>query len=425
MTLAKSMPVSHGPAHRSPKGEGGPRVRRTATSILLAAAAVALATGTSGCTHDATATNAAVQAPPQVAVAQVLSRQVTDFDEFTGHFEAVERVEIRPRVSGYISSVSFTQGREVKKGDVLFIIDPRPYEAEFKKAKAELAQVRSQLALSKSERDRAVKLLDSHAISREEYDTRVAGTEQSAANVDAAEAAVDSAQLNLTFTRVTAPISGVVGRAEITEGNLVSAGQTLLTTLVSQDPIYVTFEGDEQGYLRYMELARKAREARHPVWVGLANEQGYPHEGAIVFVSNEIDAATGTARARGLLENHDRRFTPGMFARVKLPGSSTYRALLINDSSVGTDQSVKYVLRVGNDNRVEYRPVKLGPVVDGLRVVREGLSEGDVIVVNGLQRVRPGAPVAPQRVAMGEQHINDANPGQDGAHDRMLARNAH
>jgi RND family efflux transporter MFP subunit len=401
--------------------------RPVTTSILLAAAAVAVATaGTSGCTHDAKATTAAVQAPPQVTVAQVLSRQMTDFDEFTGHFEAVERVEIRPRVSGYISSVNFTQGREVKKGDVLFVIDPRPYEAELKKVKAELAQARSQLALSKSERDRAVKLLDSHAISREEYDTRVAGTEQSTANVDAAEAAVDSAALNLTFTRVTAPISGVVGRAEITEGNLVSAGQTLLTTLVSQDPIYVSFEGDEQGYLRYMELARNAgRDARHPVWVGLANEQGYPHEGAIVFVNNEIDAATGTARARGLLENHDRRFTPGMFARVKLPGSSTYRALLINDSSVGTDQSVKYVLRVGKDNRVEYQPVKLGPVVDGLRVVRSGLKDGDVIVVNGLQRVRPGAPVTPQRVAMGERHINDAQPDRGESQDNMLARNAH
>jgi RND family efflux transporter MFP subunit len=398
--------------------------RPATTSILLAAAALAVAAATSGCSQNAKATTAAVQAPPQVTVAQVLSRQVTDFDEFTGHFEAVERVEIRPRVSGYISSVNFTQGREVKKGDVLFVIDPRPYEADLKRAKAELAQARSQLALSKSERDRAVKLLDSHAISREEYDTRVAGTEQSTANVDAAEAAVDSAALNLTFTRVAAPISGVVGRAEITEGNLVSAGQTLLTTLVSQDPIYVTFEGDEQGYLRYMELARKGgHDARHPVWVGLANEQGYPHEGAIVFVNNEIDAATGTARARGLLENHDRRFTPGMFARVKLPGSSTYRALLINDSSVGTDQSVKYVLRVGQDNRVEYQPVKLGPVIDGLRVVREGLKDGDVIVVNGLQRVRPGAPVTPQRVAMGERHIKDAQP--DESRDSMLARNSH
>jgi len=402
-----------------------PESRPVRNAILLAAMAIALATGTSGCTRGETAIASAAQAPPQVTVAQVLSREVTDFDDFTGHFEAVERVEIRPRVSGYISSVNFIQGREVKKGEVLFVIDPRPYEADLKKARAELAQARSQAALSRSERERAAKLLDSHAISREEYDTRVAASEQSSANVDGAEAAVDSAALNLTFTRVSAPISGVVGRAEITEGNLVTAGQTLLTTIVSQDPIYVTFDGDEQGYLRYMELVRSSgRAARRPVYVGLANEAGYPHEGSMVFVNNEIDPTTGTARARGLLDNHDRRFTPGMFARVRLPGGSQYRALLINDSAVGTDQSVKYVLRVGKDNHVEYQPVKLGPVIDGLRVVREGLAPGDTIVVSGLQRARPGAPITPQRVAMGAPR-DATRPDAAGARDDMLARNAH
>jgi len=344
-----------------------------------------------------------------VSVAQVVARQITEFDELTGHFEAVERVELRPRVSGYISSVSFVQGHEVKKGDVLFVIDQRPYAADLKRAQAQLAQARSQLALSKSERDRAVKLMESHAISREEFDTRTAGTEQAAANVDAAEAAVQSAQLNLEWTRVTAPIAGVVGRAEVTAGNLVTGGQSMLTTLVSIDPIYVAFESDEQAYLKFMAFAREKAggDARHTVWVGLADESGYPHQGAMVFVNNEVDVNTGTVRARGLLENPERQFTPGMFARVKLPGGTTYLALLVNDSAIGTDQSVKYVLRVGKGNALEYRPVKLGPIVDGLRVVRDGLAPGDVIVVNGLQRVRPGVVITPQRVAMGEQNLRD------------------
>jgi RND family efflux transporter MFP subunit len=387
------------------------------SSLTLAAVAAASLILTA-CARNEAAQSA--PPPPQVSVAQVLSRQVTDFDELTGRFEAVERVELRPRVSGYISSVNFVQGKEVRKGDVLFVIDPRPYEAELKRAKAQLAQARSQLELSKSERDRAVKLLDSHAISREEFDTRTAGTEQASANVDSAAAAVDSAELNLAFTRVTAPITGVVGRAEVTAGNLVTPGQTLLTTLVSIDPIYVTFEGDEQAYLKHMDFSRTgSRDERHPVWVGLAGETGYPHQGVMVFVNNEIDAATGTVRARGSLDNHDRRFTPGMFARVKLPGVTSYNALLINDSAVGTDQSVKYVLLVGKDNTVEYRPVKLGPIVDGLRVVRGGLSTGDTIVVNGLQRVRPGSPITPQRVAMGEQH-----PQPNAAHSGLVARNS-
>jgi len=390
------------------------------SSFTFAALTAVIALALAGCARNEAAQNAAM-APPQVTVAQVLQRQVTEFDELTGRFEAVERVELRPRVSGYISTINFTQGREVKKGDVLLVIDPRPYDAEFKRAKAQLAQARSQLELSKSERDRATNLLESHAISKEEYDTRTAGLEQASANVDAAAAAVDSAALNLGWTRVTAPISGVVGRAEVTAGNLVTSGQTRLTTLVSIDPIYVTFDGDEQSYLKYMSFGRKASgsDPHHPVWVGLADEPGYPHQGVMVFVNNEIDATTGTVKARGSLENHDHQFTPGMFARVKLPGGGAHEAVLINDSAVGTDQSSKYVLVVGKDNKVEYRPVKLGPVVDGLRVVREGLSPGDTIVVNGLQRVRPGSPITPQRVAMGEHR----GQGQTDSHARLVAQN--
>jgi RND family efflux transporter MFP subunit len=346
-------------------------------------------------------------APHPVQAAKVVSKAVTEFDEFTGRFEAVERVEVRPRVSGYVTATRFAQGHEVRKGDILYMIDARPYQATLKHAQAELTRAHTQLALAQSERERATRLVAARAISREEFDTRTSGNEQAAANLQAAEAAVESAALDLSFTEVRAPISGLVGRAEITAGNLVAAGTTLLTTVVSIDPIYVSFDGDEQVYLKYvgMELRGErgsSRDTPNPVWAGLADEQGHPHQGVMVFLDNELDPNTGTIHARGLFKNADRRFTPGMFARVKLVGSGKYDALLINDSAVGTDQSMKFVLRVGATNKIEYTPVKLGPLIDGLRVVREGLKADDVIVVKGLQQVRPGMPVTPQLVAMGE-----------------------
>jgi RND family efflux transporter MFP subunit len=358
----------------------------------------------------ACARNEAAEAPagpPPVQAAKVVLKPVTEFDEFTGRFEAVERVELRPRVSGYVTAARFQQGHEVKKGDILYVIDARPYQATLKHAQAELARARTQLALARSESERAEKLLAKRAISQEEFDARTSGNEQAAAGLQAAEAAVESAALDLSFTEVRAPISGLVGRAEITAGNLVTAGQTLLTTVVSVDPIYVSFDGDEQVYLKYQGLEQRGelksqRNAGNPVWAGVANEEGTPHEGKLVFLDNELDPNTGTIHARGLFANRDRRFTPGMFARVKLIGSGQYDALLINDSAVGTDQSVKFVLKVGAQNKIEYTPVKLGPLIDGLRVVREGLKADDVIVVKGLQMVRPGMPVTPQLVAMGE-----------------------
>jgi RND family efflux transporter MFP subunit len=352
-------------------------------------------------------------APPAVAAAKVVQKPITEFDEFTGRFEAVERVDIRPRVSGYIVATHFQQGHEVKKGDVLYVIDPRPYQAALKHAQADLARAKTQLALAQSEHVRANKLIEKRAISQEEFDSRTSGSEAASANLAAAEAAVESAALDLSFTQVRAPITGIAGREEITAGNLVSAGQTLLTTVVSVDPIYVSFDGDEQVYLKHIGLdqaagGKSARNVSTPLWVGLADEQGHPHQGDLVFLDNQLDPATGTIHARGLLRNADHRFTPGMFARVKLTGSAQYDALLINDSAVGTDQSVKYVLKVGAENKIEYTPVKLGPVIDGLRVVREGLKVDDVIVVKGLQQVRPGMPVQPQLVAMGEQ-VRSAN----------------
>jgi RND family efflux transporter MFP subunit len=374
----------------------------------------------SACARNEAAESRAAPPAPQVTVAAAVTRKITESEEFTGRFEAVERVEVRPRVSGYVSSVNFKEGSEVKKGDVLFVIDPRPYQAERDKAAAGLAQARSQLALAKSERERAVKLIAQHALSQEEYDTRTAGSEQAQANLEAAKAALDAAALNLEFTKVTAPISGRISRALVTSGNFVTNGQTPLTTLVSLDPIYVSFDGDEQGYLKFIKLAREAagnpHEARNPVQVGLANENGFPHQGVMVFVDNALDPTTGTIRSRALLDNHERQFTPGLFARIRLLGSAQHQAVLVNDSAVGTDQTVRYVLVVGKDNKVEYRPVQLGPVVDGLRVVQSGLGAGETIVVNGLQRVRPGAQVQTQRVAMGERR-----PGEDAA---LFARNS-
>jgi RND family efflux transporter MFP subunit len=394
-------------------------VRHSLFLSLLSVAAVSAIT-LSGCGRNEAAEAHAAPPAPQVTVAAAVSRKITEFDEFTGRFEAVERVEVRPRVSGYIASVNFKEGSEVRKGEVLFVIDPRPYQAERDKAAAGLAQARSQLVLARTERERGTRLLAQHAISQEEYDTRTAGSEQAEANVEAARAALDATALNLEFTRVTAPISGRISRALVTSGNFVTNGQTPLTTLVSLDPIYVSFDGDEQEYLKYAKLAREAaadqsHEARNPVQVGLANESGFPHQGVIVFVDNALDPTTGTIRSRALLENHERQFTPGLFARIKLLGSAQHDAVLVNDSAIGTDQTVRYVLVVDKGNKVEYRPVQLGPVVDGLRVLQSGLSPGETIVVNGLQRVRPGAQVQPQRVAMGEP--------RSGERATLLARN--
>lgn len=377
---------------------------QTLVRTLALAAAFAAAVGLlSACSESAPPGPAS--AAPEVEVAEVEVREVTEFDDFTGRFVPVERVEIRPRVSGYIEAVRFEQGQEVSAGTVLFEIDARPYQAALSRAEAELARSQSGLALARSDLARAESLLQSRAISREEYDQRVSGVNQAQASVRGFEAAVESAQLDLEFTRIVSPISGLTGRAEITAGNLVSAGQTLLTTVVSMDPIYVEFEADEQVYLRYGEMARRgerasSRESRNPVFVALATESGFPHQGEMVFVDNAVNTQTGTILARGLFSNTDRLFTPGLFARVQLIGSGRYSAVLVRDLAIGTDLSVKYVLVADAENKAEYRPVTLGPVIEGLRVVREGLQPGERVVVNGLQRLRPGAPLTPRVVPM-------------------------
>jgi RND family efflux transporter MFP subunit len=323
--------------------------------------------------------------------------------------QAVETVEIRPRVSGYIDRVAFTEGGQVKKGDLLFVIDPRPYQAEYDRASADVKRYKTALDLARIELSRVQRLKDSGAVSQEELDERKSTVAQAESNVAGSGASLESAALNLNFTRVTSPINGRVSRAEVTRGNLVTGGTnggTLLSSVVSLDPIYLYFDADEQSYLRYSHLARtgerpSSRDKPNAVQVGLANEEGFPHPGVMDFVDNQLNPQTGTIRARAVLENKDGQFTPGLFARVQLLGSSDYVAILIEDRAVNTDQSQKYVLLLGPNNVIEYRKVTLGRIIDGLRVVKEGLKAGDVIVVNGAQRVHPGVTVTPQRVIMG------------------------
>ena len=347
--------------------------------------------------------------PPEVTVAKVISKRIKDWDEYTGRFQAVDTVEIRPRVSGYVDQRLFHEGQFVKKDDVLVIIDPRPYQADYDRAKAGLELAKSQQELAKLEAVRVQKLKDSGAVSREELDERLSTLNQQQASVAAAKAALDNAALQLSFTKVRAPVDGRVSREEVTRGNLVTGGNnggTLLTTIVSVDPIYVYFEGDENAYLHYNELARQgqrpsSRDARNPVRVGLANEEGFPHEGYMDFVDNQLDVRTGTIRARAVLENKQNQFTPGMFARVQLLGSGEYDAILIEDRAVGTDQSQSFVLVLGPENKLEYRAIQPGRLVEGMRIVRQGLKPDDVVVVSGLQRVRPGVQVKPNMTTMG------------------------
>lgn len=344
--------------------------------------------------------------PPQVSVAPVLSEQVRQWDEFTGRVQAVQSVELRPRVGGYVERVAFTEGQDVRAGDLLFVIDPRPYQAALGQAQAQLERARSEAMLAGAQTVRAQALVEAQAISREEFETRNAATAQGNAAVRAAEAAVAAARLDLQFTQVRAPIDGRVGRALVTAGNLAQADATLLATVVSQDPVHVHFEADERTWLRYAQMAREGERAttRNPVRVGLAGDTGYPHPGEVDFVDNHVDPATGTIRARAVLRNPDGVFTPGLFARVQLEGSGDIQALLIDDRAVLTDQDRKYVYVLGEGDTAQRRDVVLGPAIDGLRVVEHGLAAGDRVIVNGLQKVfMPGMAVTPETVAMRAQ----------------------
>ena len=349
--------------------------------------------------------------PPKVKVVHPVARNVTEWDEYTARLDAIDSVEVRPRVSGYLQSVHFQDGALVHKGDLLFQIDPRPYEATLRRAEADLQLAKTRLTLAQKNYARAADLLASHAISQEEADIRQSNLRQAEASVDEAQAVVDSARLDVEFTHITAPVSGRIGRKLVTEGNLITGGVgtqgTLLTTIVSLDPIYVYFDADEGALLKYDRLARlgarrSSRDFKNPVHVALANEEGFPHEGAMDFVDNQVDRGTGTIVGRAVLPNPDLSLIPGLFARLQLPGSGEYQAILVPDEAIASDQSQKLVWVVDAENKAQYRPVKIGPLIDGLRVVREGVGVEDWIVVAGLQRVRPGQPVEPERGAIAQ-----------------------
>ncbi|MGY0613035.1 efflux RND transporter periplasmic adaptor subunit [Luteimonas sp. A501] len=379
-------------------------------SMVAIGLAVAIALATPGCSSDAAANPEAPQAP-EVGVATVVSTPMHQWDEFSGRVAAIESVELRPRVSGYVQRVAYREGSEVAKGDLLFVIDQRPYRAALDQAQAQLERARAEAGLARSQHQRAKSLIEARAISREELETRRAATAEGQAGVHAAEAAVAAARLDLQFTEVRAPVAGRAGRALVTAGNLAQADATLLTTVVSQDPVHVHFEADERAFLRYQALARSGeRDATsNPVRIGLADEAGHPHAGIVDFIDNQVDSSTGTVRARAVVPNPDRVFTPGLFARVQLQGSGEFDALLVDDKAVLTDQDRKYVYVLGDGNTAERRDIELGRMANGLRVVQSGLEPGDQVIVNGVQRVFfPGMPVAPTAVAMAPADTADA-----------------
>lgn len=359
-----------------------------------------------GC-DDGVAQNAVPQAPA-VSAADVVVKSISQWDSFNGRIEAVESVQLRPRVSGYIDKVNYTDGQEVKKGEVLFTIDDRTYRAALEQAQAALTRAKTQASLARSEANRTDKLVNTNVVSREEWEQRRSAASQAQADIRAAQAAVDAAQLNLDFTKVTAPIDGRASRALITSGNLVTAGDSasVLTTLVSLKTVYVYFDVDEATYLHYQNLARSGQGASShhlalPVEIGLVDEEGYPHQGKVDFLDNQLTPSTGTIRMRALLDNAQRQFTPGLFARVRLPGSAEFNATLIDDKAVLTDQDRKYVYIVDKDGKAQRRDITPGRLATGLRIVQKGLNPGDKVIVDGLQKVfMPGMPVNAKTVPM-------------------------
>jgi multidrug efflux system membrane fusion protein len=347
---------------------------------------------------------AAIQ-PPKVTVSHPVIQEIIEWDEYTGRLEPTENVEVRARVNGYLQSIHFKDGQLVKKGDLLFVIDPRPYQAEVDRVTAELQLAQARLELAKSDYARAQTLLQFRAISQEEADTRAATERQAQESVQAARAAVKAARLNVEFTRVTAPITGKISRKLVTEGNLINGGSaesTLLTTIVSLDPIYAYFEADERSYLKYMRLAKNGKSpssggGRNPVHLALADEKGFPHGGTIDFIDNRLDSRTGTMTGRAVFPNSDLSLTPGLFGRVRLQGSAPYETLLVPEEAVGSDQSQRFVFVVNGSNTVEYRSVQVGPLIHGFRVIREGLQPEDWIIINGIQRAKTGMKVTQER----------------------------
>src|SRR3984893_17603290 len=360
-------------------------------SILLTAA---------GCKKNA----APQQAPLPVNVVTVVEKEVNEWDEFTGRLEAVESVEIRPRVSGYITEIHFEAGAIIKKGDLLYVIDPRPYQADFDRAAAEVDRMDAQLKLAQIELNRAKELRDKSTISASEFDQKAATFQGSAAAKRSAEAAKNSAALNLEFTQIKSPIDGRVSDQRITVGNLVQPGagpESVLTTVISVDPIYAKVDADENAVLKYVKLSNEgkrvsARTAKIPAWIELGNETDFPHEGDVDFVDNRLDPGTGTVRARVVLKNWNPSFiTPGLFTRVRVAGATPYRGALIADKVISSQQGLKYAFVVKPDNTIERRTLETGSIFEGKRIVKTGLKDGEKVVSTRLQLLQPGMKVTP------------------------------
>jgi RND family efflux transporter MFP subunit len=367
--------------------------------LLLRSAAAGLA-GVAITAHLALA-----QAPPAVTVSTPLQKEITEWDEFTGQFAAIDYVEVRARVSGYLTEIHFQDGQMVKQGDLLFVIDPRPYEATLGVAQAQLGQGNAQLDLAQRQLERSADLKNKGFEPVSSYDQRVSDLKVAAASVESAKASIRSAQLNVEFTRITAAITGRISNHLVSIGNLVnggeSGGSTLLTTIVSLDPIYFNFDMSEADYLAYQRatekgLMKSARDNSVPVALHLNDEKGWPHGGKLNFVDNQVDRNSGTIRVRAQFPNPDFFLTPGQFGRIRIPGSEPYQAILVPDAAVVTDQSRKIVMTVRDDGTVEPKVVRTGPTYENLRIIRSGLSPNDRIVIDGLLRARPGAKVTPQ-----------------------------
>jgi len=378
----------------------------TRKRLSVALGALLVVVGTAGIAtyrgHEVVAAARADTVAPatEVDVAPVIARSITQWQGYSGRLQAVDRVDIRPLVSGKIVAVYFRDGSLVNKGDKLLTIDPQPYQAEVERTAAQVAAAEARAAYAATDAARAERLIGSNAIARRDYDEKMNASREALANLKGARAALSAARINLAYTNVIAPVSGRVSRAELTVGNVVNAGAggPVLTTIVSVSPIYATFDVDEQTYLSNL---RGRDGATIPVALGLANEDGYSQRGVIDSIDNQLDTTSGTIRVRARFDNADGSLVPGLYARLKVGAGTPHDAVLIEDAAIGTDQSKKYVLVVGTDNKVQYREVKLGDLHDGLRIVTAGLNPGDRIVVHGVQRVRPSDVIKPTPVDMG------------------------
>ena len=347
---------------------------------------------------------------PELTVSQPIARDIIEWDEYLGRFDAVEEVKMQARVSGYLTNVNFTDGQNVNAGDLLFTIDPRPFERAVEQAKAQLDQTKVQVSNAALDVDRGRPLLKREIISRKTFDDRENLVREAKAAVKVAEARVKTAELELSFTRILAPISGRIGRALVTPGNFVSgggtdSGSTILTTIVTQDPIYIYFDVSENNALKYQRLAGASSNGGSglvgaAVGIGLPDEEGFPHDGKLDFLDNRLDVGTGTLRARAVVPNPTGLLSPGMFARVRLQGSPEYEAILLPDEAIGTDQTSRYVWVVGPDDIPVRKTVKLGPIIDGLRVVRKGVEPDDWVVTKGQQRIRPHMKIVPKKTPL-------------------------